>query len=156
MVTDLTTRSPFEMLNHARQLMSQMDEAFGRPFFGDGMDQGSLALDIYEVGDALVVEASVPGFRKEDIQVQLHQGVLSIVAQHPASAGDDAYRARRYYRRERPWGAWTRRVALPGIVHDATVSAELKDGVLTLTIPVPEAAKPKQIEIKAMANGATA
>jgi HSP20 family protein len=155
MVTDIATRTPFDMLNHARQLMSQMDEAFGRSFFGDGMDQGTLPLDVYEAGDALVVEASVPGFRKEDIQVQLHQGVLSIVAQHPAMAGQGG-EGRRYYRRERPWGAWSRRVALPGIVHDATVGAELKDGVLTLHIPVPEAAKPKQIEIKASENGASA
>jgi HSP20 family protein len=150
-VTDITTttRRPFDMLNQARQLMSQMDEAFGRSFFGDGMDQGTLPLDIYEVGDELIVEASVPGFRKEDIQVQLHQGVLSIVAQHPASAGQNGYEQYRYYRRERPWGAWSRRVALPGIVHEAAVEAELKDGVLKLHIPVPEAAKPKQIEIKA-------
>jgi HSP20 family protein len=129
--------------------MSQMDEAFGRNFFGDGMDQGTLPLDVYEAGDELIVEASVPGFRKEDIHIQLHQGVLSIVAQHPATAGENGYQNYRYYRRERPWGAWTRRVALPGIVHDAEVQADLKDGVLKLHIPVPEAAKPKQIEIKA-------
>jgi len=56
--------------------------------------------------------------------------------------------ALRYYRRERPAGAWARRVALPGIVHEADVRAELKDGVLQLHIPIPETARPKQVEIE--------
>ena len=54
----------------------------------------------------------------------------------------------RYYRRERSWGSLTRRVALPGIVKDAPVEANLKDGVLKLRIPLPEQAGPKQIEIQ--------
>ena len=53
----------------------------------------------------------------------------------------------RYHRRERFWGTVNRRLALPGVLHDADVKAELRDGVLTLRIPVPSAAKPKQIEI---------
>ena len=140
---DVVTRSPFDVLNQARQLMSQMDDMLPR-FFDEGAEQGTLAVDIYGKDDELVVEASVPGFRKEDIAVQLHQGVLSIVAQRQ---GGEQVRNVRYYRRERKWGAFSRRVALPGIVHEADVRAELKDGVLTLHIPIPEAAKPKQIQI---------
>jgi HSP20 family protein len=100
---------------------------------------------MYEEDDALVVEASVPGFQREDIAIQLHQGLLSIVASRPEQTTDAP---RHYYRRERPVGSWTRRIALPGIVHDATVDAELKQGVLTLRIPVPAYAKPRQIEIR--------
>ena len=54
----------------------------------------------------------------------------------------------RFYRRERTFGSVSRRIALPGIAHDAEVEAELKSGVLTLHIPLPEQAKPKQIAIK--------
>lgn len=136
---------PSDML----QMLSRMERFLG----GTGTaaeDEGTLALDIYEEGDALVVEASVPGFQRDDIAIQLHQGLLSIVASRPPRATADS--GRRYFRRERPVGSWTRRVALPGVVHDAEVDAELKHGVLTLRIPVPDSAKPRQIEIRADAD----
>jgi HSP20 family protein len=71
--------------------------------------------------------------------------VLSIRATHSEEQTDEDAR---YYRRERRYGSVGRRIALPGVLHDAEVDGELKDGVLTLRIPVPEQAKPKQIEIK--------
>jgi HSP20 family protein len=92
----------------------------------------------------------VPGFSKDEIDVQVHQGVLSI---HARKAEEHAETGERFYRRERRYGAMSRRIALPGIVHDAPVDAQLLDGVLTLTIPVPEQARPKQIEIR---DGGTA
>jgi HSP20 family protein len=131
---------PSDML----QMLSRMERFLnGTP----GEDEGTLALDIYEEDEALVVEASVPGFERDDITIQLHQGLLSIVASRPAQRDETNY-GRRYFRRERPVGAWTRRIALPGVVHDAEVDAELKDGVLTLTIPIPASAKPRQIAIR--------
>ena len=87
----------------------------------------------------------MPGLSREDIDVQVHEGVLAITAKHDEEHED---KGERYYHRERHWGAVSRRIALPGVVRDAQVDAELKDGVLTLTIPTPEQARPKQIEIK--------
>src|SRR5688572_7585430 len=147
-MADLMVRSPFDMLRQTQQMLSRLDPMFGQPAYADSEEEGTLALDIYEANDELVVEASVPGFRREDIAIQLHQGLLSIVARHAALNGAEGYADRRYYRRERAVGAWTRRIALPGIVHDAEVKAELKDGVLRLRIPVPESAKPRQIAIQ--------
>ena len=141
-MADIMPRIPSDML----QMLSRMDRLFDRSGFDQ--EEGTLALDIYEQADELVVEASVPGFAREDITVQLHQGLLSIVASHPAARGSANDESRRYYRRERPVGAWTRRIALPGMVHDAEVDAELNDGVLTLRIPVPASAKPREIEIR--------
>ncbi|MGE0135732.1 MAG: Hsp20/alpha crystallin family protein, partial [Dehalococcoidia bacterium] len=69
----------------------------------------------------------------------------SIKAEH---SEETETRNEKYYRRERRFGSVSRRIALPGIVHDAPVSAQLKDGVLTLSIEVPEKARPKQIEIQ--------
>lgn len=145
-MADIVTRSPFDVLAQTRQFLSQMDEMVGRAFAPeDTMFEGTLPLDIYETADELVVEVSVPGFTKDEIGVQVHQGVLSIVARNANAAMDRP--ALRYYRRERPTGAWARRVALPGIVHDAEVRAELKDGVLKLHIPIPETARPRQVVI---------
>ena len=70
--------------------------------------------------------------------------MLSIKAEHGTS---EAPEDERYHRRERRWATLSRRLALPGVLHDAEVNAELANGVLTLRVPVPAAAKPKQIKI---------
>lgn len=110
-----------------------------------GLDEGSLELDVLEQDGKVIVKASLPGFKKEDIDVQVHEGVLSIKAER---SEEHEEKDAKFYRRERSWGSVARRVALPGIVEDADVQAELKDGVLTLTVPVPQKAQPKQIEIQ--------
>lgn len=116
------------------------------PFIGNGsMDEGTLGVDISETTEELIVRASLPGFSKDEVGVQLHQGVLSIKAEHTAVR--EGAENERYHRRERPWASVSRRIALPGLVHESEVRAELRDGVLSLRIPIPVAAKPKQIEI---------
>lgn len=145
-VADMVRRDPFDgTFGNLRQLMDRLfdDSMFRGPTLG--LEEGTLAVDISEKEGKLVVRASLPGFKKEDIDVQVNDGVLAIKAEH---SEEREVKDERYYRRERRFGAVSRRIALPGIVHDASVSAELKDGVLTLAIDVPEQARPKQIEIK--------
>lgn len=105
---------------------------------------GTLPLDISEKDGALIVRASLPGFATEEVEVELDGGVLSISA---TRADEQQAEDERHYRRERRSGSLSRRIALPDAVADAEVDAELKDGVLTLTIPIPEASRPKQIEV---------
>ena len=148
-MADLVRRDPFAGLMPLgiRQLMDRFfeDSAFpGVQSTWGTWDEGTLAVDISQQGQELVVRASVPGFKKDDIDVQVHEGVLSIKAEHTDESTSEG---ERYYRRERRTGSVSRRIALPGVVHDAPVTATLKDGVLTLKIAVPEAARPKQIEI---------
>lgn len=150
-MADIIRRDPFGLNTNFRHAMERF---FEDPFFRGPMgfmsEEGTLALDISESTEdgkkAIVVKADLPGFKKEEVDVQMHDGVLSISARHTEEheEHDD-----RFYRRERSWGALTRRVALPGIVKDAPVEANLKDGVLKLRIPLPEEAGPKQIEINA-------
>lgn len=123
-----------------------VERFFNRAFSteANGYDEGTLGVDISETDQELVVRASLPGFSEDEIDVQLHQGVLSIKAEHTVS---EAHEDERYHRRERRWSTLSRRLALPGVLHDADVNADLKNGVLTLRIPVPAAAKPKQIKI---------
>ena len=106
---------------------------------------GAMPLDLSERDGELVVRASLPGFAKDDIDVQLHDGVLTIAAEREQA---DEQEEERYIRRERSHEAVSRSIALPAADPDAEVDAELADGVLTLTIATPEARKPRQIEIK--------
>lgn len=137
---------PLALNSNLRQVMEWMfDDPFFRYPSGLVSEEGTLALDISQNGKEVVVTADLPGFKKKDIDVQLHDGILSIRAQH---SEEHEEKGDHYYHRERSWGSVSRRVALPGVVRDAPVEGVLKDGVLTLHIPVPEQAGPKQIEIK--------
>lgn len=147
-MADIVRRDPFDVFTNGglRQMMDRLfDDSFMRTPMSAGWDEGTLAVDISEKDHELVVRASVPGFKKEDIDVQVHEGVLSINAKHNEEREEQG---ETYYRRERRSGSVSRRIALPGVVHDAPVDAELKDGVLSLRIKLPEASRPKQIEIK--------
>ena len=141
----LAIRDPFT------KLVSRMfDDTLPRPFEWDfswpfELEEGLLPLDISQTDGELVVRASLPGFTKEDIEVQVHQGILSIKAEQK---GEEETQGEHFYRRERRMTSLSRRVALPGIVSEAETHAELKDGVLTLRIPVSEEAKPKRVLIE--------
>ena len=142
-MANIVRRDPFVGM---RQVMDRLfDDSFLHPTHGNGFDEGTLPVDISESDGALKVRASLPGFSAEDIDVQVHEGVLSINAKH---VEDTETTDEHYYRRERQIGSVSRRIALPGVVRDAEVGAELTDGVLALTIPLPEKAQPKQIEIR--------
>ena len=144
-MADLVPRDPFDLRN-LRQTMDRLfDDSFFRLSTSPFMEEGTLPIDISEKDGKVVVRASLPGFAREDIDVQVHEGVLSIKAQKTEESEEQG---ERFYRRERRVGAVSRRIALPGIVDEATVDAELKNGVLTLQVPLPEKAKPKQIDIR--------
>ena len=140
-MTMLVTRDPMNMLQNLSRLM---EEPF-RPAFGYDGEDGTLPLDISQTEKEMVVRASLPGYKREDIDVQVHDGVLSITADYQAESEEGG---ERFYRRERRAGSVSRRVALPGIVAETETHAELKDGVLTVRIPLSEKAKPHKIAIQ--------
>ncbi len=144
-MTDIMLRSPFGELN--TRLNRLFDESWMRSLFPSEEEDGMLAVDVSENDSEVTVRASVPGYERDQIEVQLDAGVLAIKAHREDEHEEkDAH----FYRRERFAGALSRRVALPGIVSDtAEVRAELDKGVLTVHIPKSEKAKPKKIEIKA-------
>ena len=140
---EIIRRSPVD-----RAMRDLMEFVTHDPFLRSGSfdldDEGTLALDVAEGDGELIVRASLPGFKREDIDVQIHNGVLSIKAEHTV---EKETKDERYYRKERRVGSVTRRIALPGVVSDANANAELNDGVLILRIPQAEVARPKQIPV---------
>jgi HSP20 family protein len=99
--------------------------------------------DISETDDAYVVEVDLPGVNRDQVDVQLQDRELVITGEIPESEQKG-----RRHRRSRRTGRFEFRTYLPGDVNADGVNAQLSDGVLSVTIPKAEAAKPHHIEIK--------
>ena len=102
------------------------------------------ALDVYEDKDSLTVKAELPGMKREEIEVSLHEGALMISGERKSEKKAEKGEV---YRSERFFGRFQRTVTLPSAVAADKVTASYKDGILTVTLPKSEKAKPKQIEV---------
>jgi len=103
------------------------------------------ALDVFEDKNNVIVKAELPGMKKDEIEVSLHDGALSVSGERKS---EEKFRDAEPYRSERFIGRFHRSVTLPSEVKANEVKAQYKDGILTVTLPKSEAAKPKQIEVK--------
>ena len=103
-------------------------------------------VDIFEKQDQLVIRAEVPGVRKEDMDVRIENGVLTLHGERKQEtdvAEGNTHLMERYY------GSFTRSFSLPTTVDAAKIVATYKDGVLEVAVPKAEAAKSNRVEIKA-------
>jgi len=103
------------------------------------------AVDLYEDKDNVIVKAELPGMKKDEINISLHEGVLTLAGERKEEKeSKDA----EVYRSERFLGRFQRTITLPSPVQMDKVHAAYKDGILTVTLPKTEEVKPKQIEVK--------
>ena len=102
------------------------------------------ALNIWDAGDALCVEAELPGFSRADVDVFVSGNELTVRGRRVLSDDD----ARVYHLRDRAAGEFTRAVTLPAEVNAERVEATLKDGVLNIVLPKAEQARPRKIALK--------
>jgi len=106
----------------------------------------ALALDMYETADSVVVKTSVPGIAPEDIDITISGDVLTIKGETKA---EEKLEKENYIRQERRYGSFSRSVRLPGSLVADKAEATFDKGVLTLSIPKSEEAKPKTIKVQA-------
>jgi HSP20 family protein len=143
---------PFREAISLRDAMnSLLQESFVRP--GGGPAQGGYAplpLDVCETENEFVVRASLPGVRPDDVQITVHGDTLTIRGE--AEAEEDGKGAH-WHLRERRFGAFQRAVSLSAPVDPDKAQADYEHGVLTLTLPKSEAAKPRQIKIGGTPRG---
>jgi HSP20 family protein len=130
-------------------LRDEIDRLFEMPFAELARTSQLLsgwtpALDMYEDKDNLYVRAELPGMKREEIDLSLHEGSLSISGERK---GAEQVRDAEVYRAERFFGRFQRTVALPVQVAADKVKAQYKDGILTITLPKAEEAKPKHIDV---------
>ncbi len=101
-------------------------------------------VDIYENGDNLVLKAELPGFNPDDVEIRVEDNTLYLKGERKF---EKDVKEQNYHRVERSYGTFTRTFSLPNSVDADKVTANYKDGVLTLTMPKREEAKPKTIKI---------
>ena len=140
------------------RLQDEMDRMFSSYFRGwnlprlgfDEAHDGSLIakLDVSETPEAVQVVADLPGMKEKDIDITLNDNALTIKG-HRESGSEE--KKKNYHRVERSYGEFTRRIVLPAEVDPARVDAQLKDGVLTITLQKTQKAieTEKKIPIKA-------
>lgn len=140
---------PFREAVSLRDAMNMLfQDSFVRPT-GPAASSGNLAsllLDISETSDAFVVKASLPGIKPEDVDITVHGDVLTIRGE---CKGESEKRDEHWHLRERRFGAFQRSISLPTSVSPDKAQADYEHGVLTLTLPKSESAKPRQIKIGA-------
>jgi len=120
-------------------LQDELDRLFESPMTG-----WAPALDVHEDKDNFTVKIEVPGLKRDDINVSLQDGALVISgerSEEKISEGTEVHRQERFY------GKFQRALTLPTPVAADKVKAAYKDGVLTVTLPKAEEAKPKQIDV---------
>ena len=142
---ELWNWSAFDQLTSIRD---EINRLFESPYENGGSDVFNAwapALDLYEDSNNLVVRAELPGMKKEDIELSLHDNVITVSGERK---NETKYDGGQTSREERFFGRFTRSMKLPKQVDSAKVKAAYKDGVLTVTLPKAEDAKPRQIQIK--------
>ena len=144
-MSNLMRRPTIEFMS-LRDAMNQLfDESFLPPF-GDGGWAGTSvpAVDVAETSDKVMVTATVPGIKSEDIKITLVGDVLQISGEMKA---ENEREEATYHVRERQFGSFCRAIPMPSPVVSDKVEAEFENGVLKLTLPKAEGARPKAIRV---------
>lgn len=104
----------------------------------------SPAVDISETENELVLKADLPEMKLEDLDIQLENGTLTLKGERKFEKSD---KDRGYHRIERSYGSFVRAFSLPEYADAEKVAADYKNGVLTITVPKKEVAKPRAIKV---------
>lgn len=143
----ITRWEPFRDLISLREAMDRLfEESWVRPRAGWLLPtEETLAIDIYETPDNVVVKSAVPGVKPEEIDITITGNTLTIVGEAKA---EEKVEEENYIRRERRYGRFSRSITLPSGAQGEKAEATFEHGILTLTIPKAEEAKPKVIKVK--------
>ncbi len=145
----ITRWDPFSQMMSLRQAMDSLfQDAWVRPGFGgmiQGATTGTLPLDMYETNDELVVTATLPGLKPEELDISIQGDVLRIQGEVKR---DESIKNEQFHRQEREYGRFYRELALPVSVKSDAVDARFENGILTLHLPKAEEAKPRRIQVR--------
>jgi HSP20 family protein len=147
----MVTMSPLNsVLNRMVTLSRAMDDVMGRDEAPSaaGQQYWVPSLDAWETENAFVVQLDLPGLTAESVDISFDRNTLTITGTRPAAIEAPNDGEVRVFFAERAHGAFTRSLRFPQYVEGSRIEAKYDNGVLTITVPKAETAKPRKIELK--------
>ena len=144
MRTAISRFEPFRGLSLQGQLNRLFNETFDRSWDEASLTTWAPAVDIFETEQELVVKADLPDIKPEELDIRVENNILTIRGERKF---EKKVEEKNYLRVERTYGSFSRSFSLANTVKTEAIKAEYKNGVLTLTVPKREEAKPKQIKV---------
>ncbi|MEO0092573.1 MAG: Hsp20/alpha crystallin family protein [candidate division WOR-3 bacterium] len=138
---------PFKEITDLRKKLDQFFEfrpRSRRGFLAPLTEEFYPAVDVYDKKDSIVLKAEIPGVDKKDISISISEDEITIKGEVKR---EEEVKEQDYYRCERAYGSFSRTIPLPTAVDKEKAKATYKDGVLVVTLPKSEAAKPKEIKV---------
>jgi HSP20 family protein len=136
--------NPYRELKQMEDTMDRLWRIGGLPTYREGVEDWNILIDVLQKKDDIIVNASVPGIKPDEIDVAIEDNVLTIRAERKSDAAEDDT----YLIKERPEGSFFRALRLPDTVDAEKIESSYCNGVLTIKMPKAEEKKRKQIQIK--------
>ena len=144
-MSNLTRWEPGREMMTLREAMDRLfDDAFTRPFSltrEGGSNWSSLAIDMYQTDNDVVVKAAMPGIKADEVQINITGDILTIKGE---TKHEEEKKEKAWHMREHRWGAFERSVMLPTTVNADKANADFENGILTITLPKSEEVKPRR------------
>jgi HSP20 family protein len=147
-MSNLIRWEPAREMMTLREAMDRLfDDAFTSPLsMRNGWSMGTPAVDMYQTDNEVVVKASIPGIKAEEVQINITGDVLTLKGE---VKHEEERKDRAWHIREQRFGSFERSVALPTTVKTDKAEAVFENGILTITLPKADEVKPRTINIKA-------
>ncbi len=145
-MSNLIRWEPARDMMTLREAMDRLfDDAFTRPLSMAGNSWSMPAVDMYQTDNEIVVKAAIPGIKADEVQINITGDVLSLKGEVKQR---EEVKEKAYHIREQRWGTFERTLVLPVNVVADKAKADFENGILIITLPKAEEAKPKTITIK--------
>jgi HSP20 family protein len=145
-MTNLIRWGPLREMMTLRQAMDRLfEDSFVRPVGLSSVSAADVAIDLKETDTDVVIKAELPGVEPDEVDVSIMEGVLVIKGEHKEEKEE---KEASYYSRELRYGSFSRSINLPAAINAEKAEAVFENGILTLTLPKTEEAKPRQIKVK--------
>ena len=146
-MSNLTRWEPVREMMTLREAMDRLfDDAFTRPINLRDGGWSAPAVDMYQTDDEIVVKAALPGFKADEVQINVTGDVLTLRGE---LKHEEEKKEKAWHIREHRWGSFERSIALPTQVMADKAVADFENGILTITLPKAEEVKPRTITVKA-------
>ena len=146
-MSNLTRWEPMREMMTLREAMDRLfDDAFTRPLNIREGGWPSPAVDMYQTDDEVVVRVALPGFKADEVQINVTGDVLHLRGEMKQQ---EEKKERAWHIREQRWDSFERSIALPTEVTADKAVADFENGILTITLPKAEEVKPRTISVKA-------